>query len=296
LQDVMKRLGGSGAMMLALGWGVVCFAAPWSGLAAQSARMARSAPGYLGIDCRDVNDDEISSLKLKDARGAEIIRVDHDGPAGKMGLREHDVVVQMNGAPITGREQISRLLRETAPGRTIALVISRDGQQMTLTALMGDKSEVERQAWEQHLSVPPAPGPQAPATGLPGDDPLSQTQTVAAAPAPAKYSKGFLGTILLSPAYTGAVLERISPQLGQFFGVPRGTGLLVTSVENNSPAAAAGVRAGDVVVRANARLVTSMTNWTKIVREAKGKAVEVVVLRDKQEKTLMLTPDARKHS
>jgi hypothetical protein len=39
-----------------------------------------------------------------------------------------------------------------------------------------------------------------------------------------------------------------------------------------------------------------MTSWTKIVRDAKGKAVEVVVLRDKQEKTLMLTPDARKHS
>jgi serine protease Do len=289
----MKRLVGSGTVVLAL-----VVAAPM--LAGQSARSggSRSAPGYLGIDCRDVSDDEISTLKLKDAKGAEIIRVDHDGPAGKMGLREHDVVVQMNGAAINGRDQISRLLRETAPGRTIALVISRDGQQMTLTALMGDKSEVERQAWEQHLAVLPAPGPQAPSASFPGDDPSSQNgPTVAAAPAPpAKYSKGFLGTILLSPAYTGAVLERLSPQLGQFFGVPRGTGLLVTSVDNNSPAAAAGVRAGDVVLRANARLVTSMTNWTRIVREAKGKAVEVVVLRDKQEKTLLLTPDARKHS
>ncbi len=100
--------------------------------AAVPARGASATPGastgYLGIDVRDVNDDELSALKLKDTHGAEIIRVDHDGPAGKMGLREHDVVVQMNGAAIDGEEQIRRMLREIGPGQTVTLMISREGR------------------------------------------------------------------------------------------------------------------------------------------------------------------------
>ncbi len=291
---------GCGVVVLALTGGLVASAAPKSqpeekqhGSAVSS---THGVPGYLGIDVRDVPEVEAPLLKLKDTHGAEIIRVDHDGPAGKMGLREHDVVVQMNGATIEGEDQIRRLLREIAPGRTVSLVISRDGQKMLLTAQMADRSEVERQAWEQHLAVPVGGGPQAPLTGLPSDDPASAAgQSVSAGPVPqSKYSKGFLGTILLTPAYTGVMLERIGPQLSQFFGVPRGTGLLVKGVDPNSPAAMAGVRAGDVVVRADSKAVASLADWTKIVRDAKGRPVTVVVLRDHKETVITVTPDAKK--
>jgi len=290
----MKRLVGCGVMALTLTWSISAFAAPFAQPdERQHGGIGHGVPGYLGIDVRDITDDQVGSLKLKDSHGAEIIRVDHDGPAGKMGLREHDVVVQMNGAAIEGEKQIRRMLREIAPGRTVALVISRDGQQLKLTALMADQTEVERQAWEQHLATP-----QAPLTGLPSEDPASPaSQTVASAPVPpSKYSKGFLGTILLSPAYTGVNLERIGPQLSQFFGVPRGTGLLVTGVEGNSPGAVAGVRAGDVVVRANSKVVTNQADWTRIVRDAKGRPVTVVVLRDHKETVMTVTPDAKKHT
>ncbi len=290
----MTKRGFGCGVVLAVVWCVAAHAAAPEG---QHGGVGHGAPGYLGIDCRDVSDDEVAPLKLKDTRGAEIVRVDHDGPAGKMGLREHDVVLQMNGASISGRDQVSRLLREMPPGRSVALVISRDGQQITLTAQMANRTDVEREAWEQHLTAPaPLSGPQGPSSAGYSGDASAQTVSIAPpAPAP-RYSKGFLGTILLSPAYTGVILERIGPQLEQFFGVPRGTGLLVKSVDNNSPAAAAGVRAGDVVVRANTKLIASMTDWTRVVREAKGKAIAVVVLRDRQEQTLQLTPDARKHS
>ena len=288
----MKRKFCYGILMLALGVG---WTVPALALPPQHGTAGRVVPGYLGIDVRDLSDEEATTLRLKDSRGAEIIRVDHDGPAGKMGLRERDVILQMNGMVIDGEEQIRRLLREISAGKPVVIVVSRDGRQLKMTALMANRTEVERQAWEQHLAAPPA---QAPATGLPSDDSANQGgQNVSVGSAPkSSYSKGFLGTILLTPAYTGVTLERIGPQLSQFFGVPRGTGLLVQGVDTNSPAAQAGVRAGDVVLRADSKTVASLTDWTKIIRDAKGRPVTVVVLRDHKETVLTITPDAKKRS
>ncbi len=274
--------------------GLRCYAATNEWEPFQGQHGARVSQSYLGIDLKDVTDDEVTVLKLKDTRGAEITRVDHDGPAGRMGLREHDVVVQMNGVAIEHEEQIRRMLWKTPPGHTVVLVICRDGQQMTKTAEMADRSQVERQAWEQHLG---AAGPQAPASALPGEDALAAGVATPSGPAPTtRYSKSFLGSLLSTPTYTGVRLERMGPQLSSFFGVPTGTGLLVRNVETNSPAAMAGIRAGDVVVKADAKTVGSMGDWAKAIHEAKGRPVTVVVLRDRQEKTMVVTADSKKRS
>jgi serine protease Do len=258
---------------------------------------ARPAPvSYLGIDVRDISDDQLATLKLKDTRGAEIIRVDHDGPAGKMGLREHDVVLQMNGIVIEGEEQLRKLMHDCPPGKMVILAITRDGQPMTVSAPMADRNEIERLAWEQHVGAAGVPGPQAPAFALPSQEDAAAPEAPIG-PAPnAHYGKSFLGTLLTSPTYTGAMLEIMGPQLSQFFGVAGGNGLLVRSVADNSPASMAGLRAGDVVLKANARPMASVNQWMKLIREAKGKPVTVVVLRDRQEKTLLLTPDLKHKS
>ena len=88
----------------------------------------------------------------------------------------------------------------------------------------------------------------------------------------------------------------MSPQLGDFFGVPGGAGLLVRSVAANSPAAMAGLRAGDIILKANLQPVGSPSKWSKTIRDAKGKPVVVMVMRDHVEKTLTLIPDSKKHA
>lgn len=252
--------------------------------------------GYLGIDVRDVSEEQVSALHLPSPHGAYIVRVDHDGPAAKAGLHERDVVLQMNGAAIEGEEHIRRMLREMPPGRGVTLLISRDGQQLTIAAVMADREQVERQAWADHL---PAPGPQAPVSALPTFTLDAAPPPQPGAPAPqstSKYSKGFIGTLLMSPSYTGAILEMMGPQLADFFGVAGGHGLLVRSVEINSPAAQAGLHAGDVVIRANAHAVASMGDWARQIKDSKGRPLAVVVLRDKAEKTLTLRPDGKRRS
>jgi len=253
------------------------------------------AQGYLGVDIRDVSADQMIALKLKEQRGAEIIRVDHDGPAGKAGLREHDVILQMNGRQIDGEDQLRRLLREIPAGRSVTIVLSRDGQQQTVTAQMANRETVEREAWLEHMTVPEPP-PSADgmhSNGFIGTASIAAPE-ITAPPDPQAHR--LIESFILGSSYTGAALEVIGPQLAQFFGSQGGSGLLVRSVDPNSPAATAGMRAGDVVVRAKGVIITSTSEWSRLIHENRGRALAVVIVRDKQEHTVALIPDAKKRS
>jgi len=277
------------------------YAVPWSiarqGMvgAAMGSSHGRGPNGYLGVETRDVSDDEAATLKLKEAHGAEIINVDHDGPASKAGMQVHDVILQMDGQVIDDEDQLRRILRETPAGKTVTVVISRDGQTQTLSIQMADRRTVGLQAWEQHYSVPD-PGGKPGRYGVQGSGFMSAPSPSNTGAIP-KGHRDFLATsMLLSSSFTGAQLELMGPQLAQYFGAEGTAGLLVRSVEGNSPAELAGMKAGDVVVRINAIPVTSATDWTKTVHDNKGRPLPVVVIRDKHEQTITLTPDGKKRS
>jgi predicted metalloprotease with PDZ domain len=260
-------------------------------LSSSGPAVARGAQGYLGVSLRDVTPDESATLKLKEARGAEIVLVDHDAPAGKAGLREHDVVLQMNGQIIEGQDQLRRMLHDSPPGKTITLVISRDGQQMTVTAQMAvSQEEVERRAWEQHLTVPE---PQSPSSDAPAADFPTNSASSSSTP---HGGNSFIGSLLMNPSYTGAMLEKMSTQQAAYFGATSTAGLLVRTVVPNSPAAIAGMQVCDVILRANDKPVTSTGDWAKAIKNSHGHPLTIVVLRDKKEQTLTLTPDGKKRS
>jgi C-terminal processing protease CtpA/Prc len=277
--------------------GLIAFPLGGHGGARGAAAAPASAPsGFLGIGFRDVTEDRLTLLKLKEARGAEVTQVDHDGPAGIAGLTEHDVILQVNGQSIEGEEQLRRILHETPVGRNVTILFSRYGQQLTLTMQTADRAVLERQAWEQHQSVPDPSRTSGFHGGnsFMGGTTINNNTPITAPPDPHGHS--LIPSMLLNSSYTGVVLEMIGPQLAQYFGSQGGNGLLVRSVDPNSPAAAAGLRAGDVVVRANAVIVTGTSEWYKLVRENRGKPVSVVIVRDRQEETLVLVPDSKKRS
>src|SRR5882757_7685618 len=118
----------------------------------------RESQGYLGVDLRDVTDDQLNTLHLREARGAEVTLIDHDAPASKAGLRVHDVVLQLNGQTVEGQEQLRRMLREIPAGHTAAMMISRDGQLQMITAKLANRLDIEKQAWQQRFVVPDPDG------------------------------------------------------------------------------------------------------------------------------------------
>ncbi|NYF78263.1 PDZ domain-containing protein [Granulicella arctica] len=244
--------------------------------------------GYLGINFHTVGEDQVSVLRLKDAHGAEISVLDHDGPACKSGLREHDVILLMDGQPIVNEDVLRRLLHDTPPGKTVVFVISRDGQQQTISTQLANRDTVGEQAWEQHMTVHDPAEPDGAAvhgSGFLGNSAPSSNDVP---------RHGFMSTTILSSSYTGALLEVMGPQLQDYFGSE--TGLLVRAVDPNSPAAAAGMRAGDVVVKIEAMTVVNSVDWLRTVHDNRGKPLSVVVLRDKKEQILTLIPDSKKRS
>src|SRR6202161_482798 len=94
---------------------------------------------YLGVDISDVTTERLSALKLKDEKGVEVTMVDQDAPAGKAGIKEHDVILTMNGTAIESKTQLQRMIHETPPGRVVTLGLSRDGQAMTIKVQLADK-------------------------------------------------------------------------------------------------------------------------------------------------------------
>ncbi|HEY8997990.1 MAG TPA: PDZ domain-containing protein [Edaphobacter sp.] len=285
-----------GALMLAAGVTFACHTAFAATGQSGSAKSSRTAPGYLGIDIHDVSDDQAAASKVQgQQRGAEIVGMDHDGPAYKSGMQIHDIILQMNGQAIEGEDQLRRMLRDSQAGKQVTFLLTRDGQQRTVTAQMADRDEVGRKAWENHYTVPEPE--QSPAFLSRHANSFFHGSPSAASNALKKEAHSLLGTsMIVGSSYTGAKLEVMGPQLAEFFGTSGSAGLLVREVDSNSPAFDAGLKAGDVVVRVNQQQVVNGADWSKAIHENRGKQIEVVILRDKKEKSLTLIPDSKKRS
>ena len=239
-----------------------------------SADEAGSGSSYMGVDIADVTAERLGDLKLKEEHGAEITMVDQDAPAGKAGLHEHDVILTLNGAVVESAAQLRRMIKETPPGRVIALGISRDGQPLTIKLQLADRRK----------SMAYQPGPQEFNFKMPE------------LPAMPDFEGPISVVIAHSSLRSGLMIENITPQLGEFFGVKNGKGVLVRSVEKGSKAEKAGFRAGDVVVKVNSQAVNDTSDFTHALRSSSGSSAAVTVVREKKEQNLNLTLPARKDS
>ncbi len=252
-----------------LGAGGSGFAAGEQHVTLPDAAILNQGPGYLGVGLRDVDTERAAQLKLKDARGVEVTTMDHDAPACKAGMKVHDVILEMNGQTVVGQAQLTRMLHDTPAGRSVSLLVSRDGQQWTITVQLADRATIEANAWSQHIPVPDPDGDGTDTAGTGGS-----------------FGSGIFSPLSSNPSYTGLDLDMLGPQLANYFGVHDGQGLLIRRVDDNSPAAVAGLRAGDVITRVNGSTIATMSQWSHVIHENRGKQIQLTVIRDKHEGTV----------
>jgi membrane-associated protease RseP (regulator of RpoE activity) len=96
-------------------------------------------------------------------------------------------------------------------------------------------------------------------------------------------------TVVHSGMRSGLMIENITPQLGDFFGVKDGKGVLIRSVERGSHAEKSGFRAGDVIVRVNSQPVHDTSDFSHALHSVGKGTVTVGIVREKKEQTLTLT-------
>jgi serine protease Do len=218
---------------------------------------------YLGIGVVEVTADRAKTLNLRDVRGAEVSRVEENGAAGKAGMKEGDVVLEYNGAPVEGVEQFARMVRETPPGHTVRLTVWRNGAAQSLMVTVS-----ERQGTVMHTPGGMVHIPEIPPIEIPRFEWSWQNSII-----------GIEGESL------GA-----AKQLAEFFGVR--DGVLVRQVLRNTPAERAGLKAGDVITKVDNTAVGSTREITSQLRGARSnRTVTLTVVREKREMTLTVTLD-----
>jgi serine protease Do len=225
--------------------------------------------GWLGIGVGEVNADKVKELKLPGERGVLVGKIVADSPGAKAGLKENDVVTEINGQRVEGTEQFRRMIREIPPGRSAQLTVWRDGRAQTIGVTVGKS--------ESHHPMPQVystPGNFA--FKLPDMKELPEIRDFGD-------SENFAFALSGRPRL-GIDAENLDGDFGKYFGAPEGQGVLVRSVFADSPAAKAGLKTGDVITSVNGDRIRSTAELRqKVAAKGDSNNLKLGVIRNKGE-------------
>jgi serine protease Do len=164
--------------------------------------------------------------------------------AEKAGVKRNDVITAINGEKIEDSNVLRNKVAGTLPGTEVKLSILRDGKEVELTATLDEfeLADSDRQGREQEPSDGPAPQNQSGKLGL--------------------------------------SLEPLNAQTARRYGLEGETeGLVVTSVEQDGPAAEAGIAQGDVILEVNRRPVSSVEDVRSALDAAGSRTALLLITR-----------------
>ncbi len=250
-------------------------------------RLIRIGGGaFLGVSLEEVGKDDVARLKLPEERGAIVTSVEPGSPAEKAGLQKDDVVMAFQGDSIHTAAQLSRLVRESPAGRTVNLDVSRGGRSQRVQATLGERSRsgdwhFEMPDLDVELPVPPVP-PDAPEAPL---APLLPRMRM-----PRAFGPDFFMGTWGGPRKLGIQYQEVGEQLAKYFRLAEDRGVLVSDVEPDGPAAKAGMKAGDVILRVGDRSVLDGDDLrSALERSEPGSEVGIQVQRDGKPVDLKVT-------
>ena len=219
-----------------------------SAAAARTADTQKSAGPWIGVYSQKIDRDLKEAFNLDGADGVVIVDVAHDSPADEAGLRRKDIIISFNGKKVTSPDLLADYVQETHSGDSVVVVYSHRGEQKTATVVVGRRPREER---DLALNIP-AP----PAVPMPPMPPM-----------PPKSLNRIFTYSSMSDSYIGVGISDLTKQLGEYFGVKNGEGVLVTEVFKDSPAEKAGLAAGDIIVLADGKAVAETVDLQDIIGE-----------------------------
>jgi len=243
----------------------------------------------LGVSIQDLD-----AKQQATASGALVQEVREGSPGAKAGMKKGDIITDFDGEHVRSARHLSRLVAETPEGRTVKTAVLREGKRVDLSVTPESGTHAGRRIEREfEFKVPPPDVFE----GRPGDD-----EMMGPGPGSRKFffdvrppKGGGPGDFMwFAPgrARLGVGIEELTPQLAEYFGTK--DGVLVTSVEPDTPAAKAGLKAGDVITSVNGKAVSDGGELIEAVQSADdGAEVTVGYVRDKKVATAKATLEPR---
>jgi len=232
--------------------------------------------GWLGVS---IGEDEKGNVGL--------IEVEKDSPADKAGLEEGDIISEFDGKSVKSSEMLVTEVRKRKPGDTISLKIEREDKSQRIKVTLGEYTEQDiMKEFEAKFpalfripeSFPPEKGvPRV--FRFPEEGRMSGVKVAPWAP-------------LASRKFIGIYLDDINADLSAFFGYKDGTAILINRIEEGTPAEEAGLKVGDLIIKADGKRIQSREVLVELIQgKEKGSILRLEIFRDKKNITIDVEVD-----
>lgn len=235
------------------------------------------ARAWLGVYTQALSQDLRDEFKYR-GDGVLVNRVVQDSPADRAGLQKGDVITAVGSRAVRSPETLSALISDSKVGAPVSLRIVRDGRPQTLTAKLAARDD-DQESPDTPVTPEAPDAPEPPDHGDMGHGDFSFDM-------PKDMDMGLPGVMrFMSRGRLGVRVQDLNPDLGSYFGVPDGKGVLITEVMKDTPAEKAGLKAGDVITRVGTHEVKDPGELVEALPSAEGK-VSLTVVRKGSRRTI----------
>jgi serine protease Do len=212
----------------------------------QIIKSGKVSRGYIGVTLQGLTPDLAQQFGLKDTHGAVVADVNKGGPGATAGLQSGDVITAINGSKIEDSNELTLTVTEHAPGDRVSLDVYRNGKPMKIEVTLGERP-----------------------TGLEWAEGGNQRQNNNGND---EREEGG------NSSARGISVEALTPEIAQQVGIsPNTRGVVVNDVDQGSAAAESGIGQGDVITGVDRKPVNTVSDFTRLMREANGKSALLTV-------------------
>jgi len=183
-----------------------------------------SERGWLGISIREITPSLQKKYALEKTEGLLITFVSPDSPADDAGLREDDIILKYDGKPVVYADNFIEIVRGTAPDTKVKMSVWRDGKEITAKVTIGKHREAR-----------------------------------------GSYSFPYRKRIIIQGGrpVLGVKVQDLNQDLAAYFQVEKDEGVLITEVFDDTPAAEAGIKSGDVITKLDDKAIDNTRTLIK---------------------------------
>jgi serine protease Do len=252
--------------------------------------------GYLGVQTKEVTKENFGQFGLREVRGVAVEKVQENSPAAAAGLQAGDVIVRIDDQEITSVRKLTRLIGEVAPDHQVTLTVLRNGAEQNMSATLGKRPAPEFGNGNFEFAMPMDKAqieklgdlPQLRDLNILKNLPEGGPQVFGTPGAPGKVFTWRAG----SGRQIGIGITPLTKQLASHFGVDGG--VMISEVRDGSPAAKAGLKAGDIILEVDGKAVAADIDLIRAIGGKKDGDIRLTIIRDGRRQNISVTPEASK--